>query len=282
MTAAHQRPRVGIPWRTAREEGEGRREAYGLYLDAVRAGGGDPVELSLRIPPAELAAQAAALDAFLLPGAPADVDPQWYHTERSPRCHPSDPLREQADFAILDAAFAARKPVLAICYGMQSLNVWLGGRLFQDIAEEFDGALAHAWPDRSRPEPFHPVRLAEGSRLAALAAFSGDFASPSGTAGVPPARAGAAAASPAGVPATSRRHVGVVQVNSSHHQAVSLLGRELRLAADAPDGVIEAVELAADGHWVTGVQWHPERMAEAALSRALFTELVAAAHRVTH
>jgi putative glutamine amidotransferase len=247
MTAAHQRPRVGIPWRLAREEADGRREAYDLYLAAVRAAGGDPVELSLREPVAELAAHATALDAFVLPGAPADVDPQWYHTERSPRCHPSDPLREQADFAILDAAFAARKPVLAICYGMQSLNVWLGGRLFQDIAEEFDGALAHAWPDRSRPEPFHPVRLAEGSRLAALAGGEG---------------------------------AAVVEVNSSHHQAVSLLGRELRLAADAPDGVIEAVELADDGHWVTGVQWHPERMAEDAFSRVLFTALLAAAQRV--
>jgi putative glutamine amidotransferase len=268
MTAANQRPRVGIPWRTAREEAEGRREAYALYLEAVRAGGGEPVELSLRIPAAELAAQAAALDAFLLPGAPADVDPQWYHTARSPRCHPSDPLRERADFAILDAAFAARKPVLAICYGMQSLNVWLGGRLFQDIAEEFDarrGGLVHAWPDRSRPEPYHPVRLAEGSRLARLGGL-----------------AGAAGISPAGVAATASRPVEVVQVNSSHHQAVSLLGRELRLAADAPDGVIEAVELAADGHWVTGVQWHPERMPEDALSRALFAAFVAAAHRVPH
>lgn len=262
MTAAKQRPRVGIPWRLAREEAEGRREAYDLYLEAVRAGGGAPVELSLRVPAAELAAQAAALDAFVLPGAPADVDPQWYHTERSPLCHPSDPLRERADFTILDAAFAARKPVLAICYGMQSLNVWLGGRLFQDIASEFDGALVHDWADRSRPEPFHPVRLAEGSRVAELAAAAGS---------TPPAATEGA-----------RPQAGVVRVNSSHHQAVSLLGRELRLAADAPDGVIEAIELADAGHWVTGVQWHPERMPEDDLSRALFAALVAAALRVHH
>jgi putative glutamine amidotransferase len=244
MTPANERPRVGVPWRTAIEEAEGRRAAYDRYLAAIRAGGSEPVELSLCAPVAELAAQAASLDALVLPGAPADVDPQWYHTARSPRCHAADPLREQADFALLDAAFAARKPVLAICYGMQSLNVWLGGRLFQDISEEFETAIEHAWPDRSRPEPHHPVRLAPGSRLAALA--------------------GAAE----------------VRVNSSHHQAVSMLGRGLRLAAEAPDAIIEAVELAADGHWVAGVQWHPERSPDDALTRALFAELTAAAHRV--
>lgn len=270
MTRQSERPRVGIPWRTAIEEAEGRRTAYDRYLAAVRAAGGNPVELSLRVSTRELAAQAAALDAFVLPGANADVDPQWYHAERSPLCHPSDPLREQADFAILDTAFAARKPVLAICYGMQSLNVWLGGRLFQDIGEEFEGALTHAWPDRTQPEPFHPVRLADGSRLAGLVASSGNFTSPADTAGVPPAAAAA----------TARRHGEGLQVNSSHHQAVRMLGRELRLAAEAPDGIIEAVELADEGHWVTGVQWHPERMPEDGLTRALFAALIAAAQRV--
>ncbi|MBI3484558.1 MAG: gamma-glutamyl-gamma-aminobutyrate hydrolase family protein, partial [Acidobacteria bacterium] len=170
-----------------------------------------------------------------------------------PACGESDRSREQTDFALLECAFAAGKPVLAICYGVQSLNVYLGGSLVQDIASEKQNPMTHAWEGRASgaPEPHHDVAIEPGSRLAQLAGAS---------------RA---------------------RVNSSHHQSLDRLGRDLRVVARAPDGVIEAVELSADGAaphatgspWVLGVQWHPERMTSDALAQSLFHELVAAAKR---
>jgi putative glutamine amidotransferase len=258
------RPLIGVPFRSLREEDDASQRAkIEPYLRAVEAAGGHAAEVSLRLPLEELVARAAAFDAVLLTGSPADVDPAWYHAERHPACGESDPSREQTDFALLDCAFAAGKPVLAICYGVQSLNVYLGGSLVQDIGSERQGSLEHAWRGRASgaPEPHHDVAIEPGSRLAQLAG-------------------------------TSR-----ARVNSSHHQALDRLGRDLRVVARAPDGVIEAVELAADASaphaggspWVLGVQWHPERMwpcaAESqgnhatgdALAASLFHALVAAA-----
>lgn len=233
--------RVGVPWRTSQEEAEGKRDAYQKYLDCVRAAGGEPVELSLRLAREKLAEMVRSLDAFVLPGSPADVDPQWYHALRHPQCAEPDPAREQADFALFDHAFVERKPVLAICYGVQSLNVWLGGTLVQDIASELDTELKHDWDRKSgEPEPFHAIRIEAETQFGQLA--------------------GAREA----------------QVNSSHHQAIQRWGRGLRLGAQSPDAVIEAVELASPNHWVIGVQWHPERMPSDGLTQALFIGLMKA------
>jgi putative glutamine amidotransferase len=240
-------PRIGVPWRSHKEEQRDERHPLEPYLAAVRVAGGAPVEISLAlVETGGLRALAESLDGFLLPGSPADVDPSWYHAERSPHCGARDAFREQTDFALLDAACAARKPVLAICYGLQSLNVFKGGRLVQDIATEVPGALPHTW-ERSTgaPEPRHDVEFVAGSRLAELAG--------------------------------SR----TAQVNSSHHQAVAVVGRELRAVGFAPDGVVEAVEGTVAEHWVLGVQWHPERMPEDALTRALFAAFVNAARQVS-
>jgi putative glutamine amidotransferase len=237
--------RVGVPWRTAAEEAAGKRDAYQKYLDCVRAAGGEPVELSLSLGREKLAEVARQLDAFVLPGSPADVDPQWYHAARHPQTAEADARREQTDFALYDHAFAERKPALAICYGVQSLNVWLGGTLVQDIAGELDTDIRHDWDRKSgAPEPHHKIRIEPETELGRLAGAR------------------------------------ELAVNSSHHQAIQRWGRGLRIGAQAPDAVIEAVELASAGHWVMGVQWHPERAPEDDLTRALFDALVAAARRV--
>jgi putative glutamine amidotransferase len=239
------KPRVGVPWRSLGEEHEGKREKVEAYLRAVEAAGGKPELISLRTPPGELARLAAGFDAFVLPGSGADVEPSHYGAKRKAECGEADPAREQADWALLDHAFDAGKPVLAICYGVQLLNVYLGGTLVQDIASELGTPIEHRWHGREAgaPEPFHAARFEARSRLAELA--------------------GAAE----------------VEVNSSHHQAIREPGKGLRVAAKAPDGVIEAVEWQGKGNWITGVQWHPERMGSDALARALFRELVEAARR---
>jgi len=236
--------RVGIPYRSTNEELNGLRDKYAPYLQAIEEVGGKPVEISLQLSPAELKAQAREIDALVLPGSGADVDPAHYGAPRHPKTNPADLQREKIDFALLEDAFAEGKPVLAICYGIQSLNVFCGGSLIQDIPSEMETEIQHPWENRSAgaPEPFHPVRFEAVSRLSELA--------------------GAAQA----------------RVNSSHHQAIREPGKNLRIVAWAPDGVVEAVEwTGGDSAWITGVQWHPERMLADALAQALFRGVVEAA-----
>jgi putative glutamine amidotransferase len=241
------RPRVGIPYRTTNEEVTGQRVKYEMYTRAVQEAGGEPVEISLTLSRSELEHEARTLDAIVLPGSPADVNPALYHSQRHLKTAEDDEQRERTDFTLLEHAYGANKPVLAICYGIQSLNVFRGGSLIQDIATENPTKIQHPWENSKSgaPEPFHPVLIEPGTRLAQLA--------------------GAAEA----------------QVNSSHHQAIREPGRDLRIAARAPDGIIEAVEGTGATNWIAGVQWHPERMPSDRLARSLFRELVVAA-RAAH
>jgi putative glutamine amidotransferase len=253
------RPRVGIPWRTSHEEANQITNKLQYYFAAVSAAEGEPIGLSLQLWPDRLADQIKDLDAFVLPGAPADVNPSLYRAPRHEKTHDADTNREKTDFAILEHAFASGKPVLAICYGCQSLNVCLGGTLYQDIASELHTSIEHSKEGlpADAADPIHAARIEPGGEVAQLAAISG-FA---------------------------KRDGGFdVQINTSHHQSVRDLGRGLRVAAVAPDGVIEAVEHEPHKHWVVGVQWHPERMKGDVLAAALFRALLqatraTAAHR---
>src|ERR1700683_930187 len=236
-------PRVGDPYRTRNEELTGPGTKLGNYLDAVRQAGAEPVPVSVLLPPSELRQLAQTLDGVVLSGSPADVDPARFGAARRPECADPDPDRERTDYALLEHAFAEHKPVLAICFGTQSLNVFLGGTLIQDIPSAIHTTIEHEWHrEEGAPEPFHAARIEPGSQLAQLA-------------GTKEAR-----------------------VNSSHHQSVKDPGQGLRIAARAPDGVVEAIEWTGDSNWVMGVQWHPERMAATdVLAQSLFRGLVSAA-----
>ncbi len=250
-TDSPHRPRVGVPWRTAQEEVARNRPKIQNYYRAVEATGGEAVPVSLVLPRAELDALMRTLDAVLLPGSAADVDPGRYGVKRHPQCADPHPKRERTDFALLNHAFAAKKPVLAICYGVQLLNVYLGGTLLQDISSELPSSkIRHDkknWP-ADRGDPQHAARIEAGSKLAALT----------------------------GMPELAETGFSAY-VNSSHHQSILTAGRGLRITARAPDGVVEAVEWTGDAHWVVGVQWHPERMREDRLSEALFRDWMAVA-----
>jgi putative glutamine amidotransferase len=242
LNTAH-RPRVGIPWRTSREEAENNRPKIQNYEDSVRKVGGQPVLLSLNHP-SELQRLLPTLDAFVLPGSPADVEPREYGAVNRGLSEPADLLREETDRAILKHAFAEKKPVLAICYGCQLLNVYLGGTLIQDLRAETGTATPHRKKDlapESKEDPVHGAKFESGSRLAKIA----------------------------GGPEAS--------INSSHHQAVEKPGKNLRITAHAPDGVTEGVEWTGDSNWVVGVQWHPERMFGDAFSERLFGDFIFAA-----
>jgi putative glutamine amidotransferase len=187
------------------------------------------------------------LDGVLLPGSTSDIDPSRYGEVAHPRLGKLVPERDALDFALLQHAEQENLPVMGICFGIQSLNVFRGGTLVQDIPALVDQAVFH--DDHGEPEQpaRHPVRLTRGSLLERLAGRD------------------------------------LVEVNSFHHQSAGKVGKNLHAVATAPDGVIEALEGSSD-RFVLGVQWHPERdFRENTFSQSLFATFVQeAAKSKTH
>src|SRR5215471_5421538 len=128
------RPRIAIPMPHSTDHEYGER-AIAHYERAVVIAGGEPVRVELNQNTTAIRNTARSCDAVLLPGSNADVDPVKFAQKRSDRTAAADGLREQADFLLLEEAYAARKPVLCICYGLQSLNVFRGGSLIQHIPD---------------------------------------------------------------------------------------------------------------------------------------------------
>lgn len=231
--------RIAVPVPTSSDP-EYNQRSLPPYVDALKAAGAEPVVVPLNEPQERVARLLAGVQGVLLPGSRYDVDPERYGEARTPECGEDDPARTAADELLLQDAFNLHKPILAICHGAQTLNVWRSGSLIQDLKTTVNHR-----PGRDVVEA-HTVQLAQGSRLTGILAQS--------------------------APAE-------VQVNSSHHQAIRTPGDNLRVAAISPgDGVIEAVELDAPNHFVVAVQWHPERTyAQSGFSRAIFSAFVEAA-----
>lgn len=190
------------------------------YVDAVTRAGGLPV-IAPPTDPAAAEELIGTVDALLLTGG-EDVDPSWYGAVASPRLGRVTASRDAWEIALTRAAAARCLPVLAVCRGIQVLNVALGGTLLQDIPTDRPGSLGHE-QDGSRSDRTHPVHLVDGSRLAAILG-------------------------PAPL------------VNSMHHQAVDARATALTIVGTSPDGVIEAVESPDEAWWAVGVQWHPEEL----------------------
>lgn len=239
--------RIAIPEPTSSDAAYNAR-SLPPYIAALQSAGATPILVPLHERPDRVAKLLAGVQGVLLPGSGFDVDPEKYGAERIPACNPVDPAREAVDELLLQDAFNLHKPIFAICYGIQSLNVWRNGTLVQDLAAAGKTAVNHA-PGRTILKA-HPIRIAPGSLLSALACGAGGV------------------------------EVNTNLVNSSHHQALLVPGNNLRVTAVSPaDEVIEAVELESPGseaaHWVVGVQWHPERTyTTSELSRALFSAFV--------
>jgi putative glutamine amidotransferase len=192
------------------------------YTSALTGAGIIPLVVA-PIEPALAAGIVDRVDGILLTGG-EDVSPQRYSAASHPRTDPPHEGRDAFEIALIAAARSARVPVLAICRGLQIMNVALGGTLVQDIPSQRESSLRHDRAD-ARASRVHEVRVSAGSGLAqALGATS-------------------------------------LLVNSSHHQAVDRPGSGLTISATAPDGVIEGAEWTQDdGWWMLGVQWHPEEL----------------------
>lgn len=188
------------------------------YTRAVAAAGGFPLVL----PPVEGMAEVLdELDGLVMSGG-SDIAAERYGQEPHPQTLGVFPHRDEAELELLAAALERRIPVLAICRGMQLLNVLRGGTLHQHLPDIVpDGALHKAAPGIFAT---HGVELAGGSRLGAL---------------IDPG----------------------AQVHSCHHQAPDRVGEGLTVTARASDGVVEGLELDGPG-FAVGVLWHPEEDAE--------------------
>src|SRR5581483_11357083 len=220
------RPRIAIPLPRS-DNPEYVERALPQYERAVEKAGGEPVRIPLDRAPGEVMKLIERCDAVLLPGSSADVDPSKYGAERSSKTAAADPRRDMVDELLLQDAYNMHKPILGICYGLQSLNVYRTGTLVQDIEAELHSAVPHT--------AGRTVRRAHTVQVDPLSNFARMI----------------------GLGQTERLELAV---NSSHHQAADVVGDGLRVAArSTADGIIEALEGTAGNHFVLAVQWHPER-----------------------
>lgn len=242
-------PRIAIPLPHSFDP-EYAQRAIPQYERAVVLAGGEPVRIPLDWTEADLMRVMERCDGILLPGSKADVDPAKFNEARSPHTAAADTMRESVDELLLDEAYRLRKPVLGICYGLQSLNVYRGGSLVQHIPD----FLPQETRDKVNHEAGKKVAVAHTAEIDAESKL-------------------------ARIIAEGVREPVVVPVNSSHHQSAGSIGDGLRVVARCPsDGIIEGLEGTSPDHFVLAVQWHPERSVEEdAPSLAIFRAFVEAA-----
>ncbi len=206
-----------------------------MYLEALWQAGAAPVVIPVHSG-VGTDVLLSRLDGVLLTGG-GDVDPVLYGREQHPETYGLDPQRDRLEVDLVRGTAERDIPLLAICRGIQVMNVALGGTLVQDIATEVPEAVDH-WDLQRWDEHAHPVAVEPGSRLEEMVGPKLD-------------------------------------VNSMHHQAVEGVGPGVRAVARAPDGVIEAIDV-PDLRFFLGVQWHAECLGRKDPSFALFRSFAGA------
>lgn len=230
------KPRIALTMEMS-VKGERRLNFLDLaYARAVDNAGGMPIHFP-SLPLSGMYAEAMSMiDGLILTGG-GDIHPSYYGQEITAPISLSPDQRTDFDLGIFRAAMKAGKAILAICHGMQIMNVALGGTLYQDISSQPPGSIIHREMEGKTPAR-HSVQVEPGSRLANMLGGMLEF-----------------------------------EVCSTHHQGVRDLGKGLRVSAKSPDGIVEGIELS--GHpKVIGVQWHPEKDPASEASRRLLRALV--------
>jgi len=189
-------------------------------------------------PSADLAGTLAGLDGLLLTGG-GDIDPAKYGEAPHATMSPAEPGRDDFELGLVKLARERQMPILAICRGIQVLNVACGGTLVQDIASQVPGAMSHRLdvPPHQPMEFAHEVWIDKDSQLSRIL--------------------------------RERLNDDACDVNSRHHQAIRQLAPGFIVSATAPDGVIEAIE-DPNARFCVGVQWHPENFFRTGEFRPLF------------
>ncbi len=212
------------------------------YVESVRRAGGEPIEVGADGETPEHIL--ARVDGILLTGG-GDVDPDLYGEARHPTFDAAESGRDGFEIALTKAAVDGGVPYLAICRGMQLLNVAMGGTLIQDIPTQVPGALPHAVPE-PRFAIAHEIWVSKDSLLSKLLADCMEDGE-------------------------------TCHVNSRHHQSVQRVAEGFEVTATSPDGVVEAMEKPGNGFCVA-VQWHPENFWRTGEFRSLFEGFIAAAN----
>jgi putative glutamine amidotransferase len=217
------------------------------YRQAVLHVGGE-----VRVIDASMAASdvIGSIDGLLLSGG-EDLAPARYGEPPHPSVVDVDPARDEFEIALVEEARRRNLPILAICRGIQVLNVACGGTLVQDIPTEVPGALEHRWtvPPHKPYDLAHEVWVDKDTLLARLMR-------------------------------ERLSDTDACEANSRHHQAVKAVAAGFRVSATAPDGVIEAIE-DPSARFCLGVQWHPENFWRTGEFRPLFEGFLEAATKRT-
>lgn len=214
-------------------------ELGAAYLQAVTKAGGIPLLLPTSLPPDSLLTLLHQCSGLLLTGG-RDVDPLCYQSQPDARAKGIDHDRDQAEMLLIEYALSENIPVLAICRGIQILNVALGGTLYPDVMQDHPNAQKHDfYPNLPRDAYRHWIKLSPGNLLHTI------------------------------------MNTDTIRVNSLHHQSIQAPASALQVVGWAEDGTIEAV-VAPEKNFVIGVQWHPECLPQDIHTRQLFTAFIEA------
>lgn len=204
------------------------------YIRAVAQGGGIPVLIPAILEDEDRMELYSRLQGVLFSGG-GDISLKYFKGDEHPKIADVDDYRDVTELTLLKRSANDGKPFLAICRGVQVMNVALGGTLYTHIPDQFDTSIEHSQDEFTTIA--HPVNIDEDSRMAEIFGET------------------------------------LLQVNSLHHQALKDVASSLKVVGHAPDGVIEAVEL--PGHpYGMGVQWHPEWLTDQPVMRRLFKSFV--------
>lgn len=209
------------------------------YIRAVTQAGGVPILIPAILPDDDLNDLYSHLQAILFSGG-GDISLKYFSGEQHPSIHEVDEARDVTELSLLRQSVQNEKPFLAICRGLQVMNVALGGTLHTHIPDQIPNSLKH--DNQEFTLISHPVNIDEESKMAEIFGET------------------------------------LLQVNSLHHQGIKDLASNLRIVGHAPDGVIEAVEL-PEHPYALGVQWHPEWMTDQIPMQKLFKSFVDAAEK---
>ena len=209
------------------------------YVTAVHQAGGLPLMIPIGVSPSSSETLLKRLDGVLVSGG-GDIDTQRFNGIPHPMVDNVSPERDELEIALVHTALALKKPLLAICRGIQVLNVAMGGTLYTHIQDQVENALKHDWyPNFPRDKYTHTVSLKCESRLDQI--YQADE----------------------------------IRVNSLHHQGIAQLGKGLTATGFAPDGLVEGLEV--DGAaFAIGVQWHPECLPNDPGTQSLFKAFIEA------
>jgi len=206
------------------------------YMQGLEEAGAIPMILHLTDSEATLKQSISIFDGFLFTGG-QDVNPKLYGQEKNEHCGEVCDIRDRMEAYIFrEAVLNQNKPALGICRGIQFINALLGGSLHQDIPTEFPSTINHS-QNPPYDAPAHNVRVISGSPLYKLAGKE------------------------------------YIEVNSSHHQGINRIAKELEIMALSDDGLVEAVYMPTHPH-VWAVQWHPEYSLKDEMSKKIFSYFI--------